>query len=54
MAFVVLKIAVKKAKRGGDVKPPINSIVSEIGQVNPHVNAPSRGRYVSFFIKALI
>ena len=54
MTFLVLKIAVKKANVGGPVKPAVNSILSKIGQVNPHVNAHGRGRYVGFRIKALV
>jgi hypothetical protein len=54
VAFLVLKVAVKKANVGGPVKPAVNSILLEIGQVNPHVNAHWRGRYVGFRIKALV
>jgi hypothetical protein len=54
VALLVLKVAVKKANVGGPVKPTVNSILLEIGQVNPHVNAHWRGRYVGFRIKALV
>ena len=42
MAFLVLKAAVKKANVSGPVKPAVNSILLEIGQVNPDVNAHGR------------
>jgi hypothetical protein len=54
VAFLVLKVAVKEADVGRLVKPAVNSIVREIGQVNPRVNAHGRGRYVGFRIKALV
>jgi hypothetical protein len=54
VAFFVFKIAVKKANVGGPVKPAVNSILTKTGQVNPHVNAHGRGRYVGFRIKALV
>ena len=50
----MLKVAVKKANVGGPVKPTVNSILLEIGQVNPHINAPGRARYVGLYIKALV
>jgi hypothetical protein len=53
VAFLVFNVAVKKANVGGPVKPAVNSIPMEIGQVNPDINAHGRGRYVRLRIKAL-
>jgi hypothetical protein len=44
LAFLVLKVAAKEADVGGPVKTAVDSILLEIGQVNPHVNAHGRGR----------